>query len=212
MPITSTNSGPLRVASGSPPNPAAACRGPSGGLVPLSDSAPESTRGELFLHHSRSSLPSDPHSDRNLSSLPQTQHLCQSAPSFLPQKPLRILVSGLSGLLCSSCLALCRPLAPGALGWEEIFLVVRGLLKPQSPIPAGLLQRMKTCSVGDSPSGRPALTASLEDALSSLTVSPVAQPCHLPACGPSGAPGAREAGAQAVLLCGARTPGSPPRP
>lgn len=168
-PITRTSSGPLRVAHASSPSPAVASCTSRRGLVPLGNSAfagPQNARGELFLHRNRSFLRSQPHSDRNLSSLPQTSHLCHVCPVFPPSEAtpyscLRaVRLVHVNALLCSSNPALCRPLAPGALGWEEIFCVVRTLRKPQSQIPAGLIQRMKTCSVGDSPSGRPALTAS----------------------------------------------------
>lgn len=56
------------------PSAAAPCRAPL-----------QSARGGPFLHQSRHCPRPDPHSDRNLSSVPQTQHLCHACLSSLPQ-------------------------------------------------------------------------------------------------------------------------------
>lgn len=185
------------------PSAAAPCRAPR-----------QSARGGPFLHHSGSCLRPDPHSDRNLSSVPQTQHLCHACLSFLPQN---ISPSWTQGCPAGSC-GYAAPLPqPGPLSppctWtperEEMSLVVRGLL-PEGP--RAQFQRVpianKHTLSGDSPSGRPALTASGSSPLSPRCVPSGSAPPPgrlRPICGS----GAREAGAQAVPLCRARTPGSP---
>lgn len=167
MSITSTNSEPLQVTSANLQTQMLHAVVP-GGVWCLSATAPlrgspEDVRGGLAPHHSRSSLCSDCSFGRNLFTPSNPASLPRLPCLFFPRIQAVFLSQGCPASSCQCSAPLLQPglrsptctLGPGA---GRDFLRGQGStrrscsplsLKPQSQIPAGLIQRMTTCLVGD---------------------------------------------------------------